>query len=260
MENCLITKLKGAIPFNNEVDYLDKLLVEATGLSKINVYLTANSPIVSAKVVSGDVQIGGSDGAYSNGISNVVVNTADNVTYSGNIFSNSKGGFFTIDFNSILTIQSDNNFKQGAAFRSKDLYRMKNLQEISALTVNGSLDDLKKLKNINLSNTSKISGDISVFENSKSLIRLYTQLIKDIYGDIGILGTCPNITNISLNYTSVGGSIEGFIANQKKINRTNATIEIVNGGNSVTYQGNIISKNVRITFDETGNESIALYN
>nr|DAV37044.1 MAG TPA: hypothetical protein [Caudoviricetes sp.] len=259
MGNCLITKLKGVIPFNKEVDYLDKVLVEATGLSKINVHLKANSPVVSAKVVSGNVQIGVSDGVYSNGIPNVVVNTADNVTYSGNIFSNSEGGFFTIDFNSILIMQNDSNLKQGAAFRSKDLCRMKNLQEISALTVNGSLDDLKKLKAIGLNNTSKISGDINVFENSKSLIRLSTPLIKDIYGDIGILGTCPNITNIFLNYTSVGGSIEGFIANQKKINRSNATIEIVNGGNSVTYQGAIISKNVRITFDGTGNESVELY-
>lgn len=259
MGNCLITKLKGAIPFNKEVDYLDKLLVEATGLSKINVYLKANSPIVSAKVVSGNVQIGRSDGAYSNGIPNVVVNTSDNVTYSGSIFSNSKGGFFTIDFNSILTMQSDGSLKQGAAFRSKDLYRMKNLQEISSLTVNGSLDDLKKLKVIELSNTSKISGDISVFENSKSLLKLNTGLIKGIYGDIGILGTCPNINNISLNYTSVGGSIEGFIANQKKINRTNATITIINGGNSVTYQGASIDRNARITFDGTGNESVELY-
>ena len=41
MENCLVTKLKGAIPFNKEVDYLDKLLVEATGLSKIKFYLKA---------------------------------------------------------------------------------------------------------------------------------------------------------------------------------------------------------------------------
>lgn len=259
MGNCLITKLKGTIPFNKEVDYLDKLLVEATGLSKINLYLKANSPIVSAKVVSGNVQIGGSDGAYSNGIPNVVVNTKDSVTYSGSIFSNSKGGFFTIDFNSILIMQSDNNFKQGAAFRSKELCRMKNLQEISSLTVNGSLDDLKKLKTINLSSTSKISGDISVFENSKSLIRFHAGLIKGISGDIGILGTCPNITNIAVNYTSVGGSIEGFIANQKKINRTNVTIEIINGGNSVTYQGAIISKNARITFDRTGNESVELY-
>jgi hypothetical protein len=259
MENCLVTKLKGTIPFNKEVDYLDKLLVEATGLSKINVHFKANSPVVSAKVVSGNVQIGGSDGAYSNVIPNVVVNTSDNVTYSGNIFSNSKGGFFTIDFNSILIMQNDSSLKQGAAFRSKDLCRMKNLQEISALTVNGSLDDLKKLKNIELSNTSKISGDISVFENSKSIIRLNTSLIKGISGDIGILGTCPNITYIALNYTSVGGSIEGFIANQKKINRTNATIKIINGGNSVTYQGAIISKNVRITFDGTGNESVELY-
>lgn len=240
MENCLITKLKGTIPFNKEVDYLDKLLVEATGLSKIEFYLVANSPIVSAKVVSGNVQIGGRDGVYSNGIPNVVVNTMDNGKYSGNIFSNSKGGFFTIDFNSILTMQSADNLKQGVVFRSKDLYRMKNLQEILALTVNGSLDDLKKLKTIQLSNTSKISGDISVFENSKSIINLNAELIKGIYGDIGILGTCPNITNIALNYTSVGGSIEGFIANQKKINRTNATIKIINGGNSVTYQGNII--------------------
>ena len=259
MENCLVTKLKGTIPFNKEVDYLDKLLIEATGLSKINVHLKANSPIVSAKVVSGNVQIGGSDGAYSNGITNVVVNTEDNVTYSGNIFSNSKDGFFTIDFNSILIIQNDRNFKQGAVFRSKDLCRMKNLYDISALTVNGSLDDLKNIKNITLNSTSKISGDISVFENSKSIIRFSAMLIKGISGDIGMLGTCPNITNIAVNYTSVGGSIEGFIANQKKINRTNATIEIINGGNSVTYQGAIISKNVRITFDGTGNESVELY-
>lgn len=259
MGNCLVTKLKGAIPFNKEVDYLDKLLVEATGLSKIKINLKANSPIVSAKVVSGNVQIGGSDGAYSNGIPNVVVNTADNVTYLGNIYSNSEGGFFTIDFNSILIIQSDNNFKQGAIFRSKDLCRMKNLQDISALTVNGSLDDLKNIKSITINSTSKISGDISVFENSKSLIRVSAGLIKGISGDIGILGTCPNITTIALNYTSVGGSIEGFIANQKRINRTNATIEIINGGNSVTYQGAIISKNVRITFNGEGNESVELY-
>lgn len=259
MGNCLITKLKGAIPFNKEVDYLDKALVEATGLSKIHVYLKANSSIVSAKVVSGNVQIGRSDGNYSNGISNVTSDTTDNVTYSGSIFSNSKGGFFTIDFNSLLTIQSDNSLKQGVVFRSKDLCRMKNLQEVSALTVNGSLDDLKKIKIIALNNTSKISGDISVFENSESLIKFSAGLIKSISGDIGILGTCPNINNIALNYTSVGGSIEGFIANQKKLQRKNATITIVNGGNSVTYQGALISKNTRITFDEAGNESVELY-
>lgn len=259
MGNCLITKLKGAIPFNKEVDYLDKALVEATGLSKIQVFFKANSPVVSAKVVSGNVQIGSSDGNYSNGISNVTTNTTDNVTYSGNIFSNSKDGFFTIDFNSILVIQSSSDSKQGAVFRSKDLCRMKNLQDISALTVNGSLDDLKKIKFITLSNTSKISGDISVFENSESLTRLSAGLIKSISGDIGILGTCPNITNIALNYTSVVGSIEGFIANQKKLQRKNATITIINGGNSVTYQGALISKNTRITFDEAGNESVELY-
>lgn len=259
MGNCLITKLKGTIPFNKEVNYLDKLLVEATGISKIDVFLTANSSIVSAKVVSGNVQIGGSDGNYSNEIPNVVMNTTDNVTYSGTIFSNAEGGFFTIDFNSILSMRSNSNLRQGAVFRSKDLCRMKNLQEIDALTVNGSLDDLKNLKNISINNTSKISGDISVFKNSESLRRLNTSLIKGISGDIGILGTCPNITYISLNYTSVGGSIEGFIANQKKINRTNATIEIINGGNSVTYQGAITNKNVRITFDGTGNESVELY-
>lgn len=259
MGNCLITKLKGAIPFNKVVDYLDKALVEATGLSKIDIHLKANSPIVSAKVVSGNVLIGSSDGNYSNGISNVTTNTEDNVTYSGTIYGNSKDGFFTIDFNSILVIQSNNDLKQGAVFRSKDLYRMKNLREISALTVNGSLDDLKKIQSILLSNTSKISGDISVFENSESLTMLKAGLIKSISGDIGILGTCPNITSISLNYTSVGGSIEGFIANQKKLQRKNATITIINGGNSVTYQGALISKNTRITFDGEGNESVELY-
>lgn len=93
----------------------------------------------------------------------------------------------------------------------------------------GLYGDISALNSINATNidiqSTGISGDIATFVNS-------------------------NINSIEARYSKVYGTVEGFAAAMKAVKSTGDVITCMFVGTGVTYQGNPVSSELRITFTD----------
>lgn len=266
MENCLVTKLKNSV--NNEslqyFSYIRVKIYKSDLVNAFNMSCESNGASLNpiTKVVSGDVKLVRNGVEYSE---MPLYTTTDAYGHAlGTINVSNAEGVIIVDKYTLSRMQCDGRKVNPYFVMAEDLVNS-NVVKLQGFSIEGTVEDLSKCKTLSIiDNTAsknslenRLTGSINAFHGHPALTSINFMLSgSNITGNIEGLGLCPNITNIVLNYTNVNGSIEGFVENQKKIGRKNATIAIIGGGNSVTYNGIITSNNITVVFDENGDATV----
>ena len=254
MGSCSVTKLKESLNFDN-LETLNTLNFTSNGnRSKgdgITVYADSNTKTCSFKVRSGNgsfndqtvittttVSIGTQDSTYTyrsgTGIrsldGNPVTCSIENMAgLSGNITG--IAGAISINLSRLFIYLPNAKYIRNIGSRPS-----------GNITLLKSLDDIPtSIIQLALSNTC----DIAVEEDISKLARLVNATIIEISnsdkitGNISSLGGLTNLSNLTLAYQRIGGTLEEFAAAQIAAGRPNGnlTFRVYGGNNNVTYKG-----------------------
>lgn len=110
-----------------------------------------------------------------------------------------------------------------------------------------SIAGLTNLTSISLRNNDNITGLIDSLAGLASLATLDLQATS-VRGNIASLGACTSLTTLTLSSTSVTGAVEDLVAGFRAAGRTSGTLTATLTRTAVTYDGNVLTKTVTITW------------
>lgn len=233
---CLVTKLNGMVN-NDNLPILGALTVKVKSVTsptdnqrKLTITV-AETETVKVKAVGGSFT--------KNGVSmtELTLNNSDGVVVL--YFSN---GDYKVNIENkygILTLQTAEN--SIISFNLDEFVLPKTLSIVAMSSGNtGSIDNIKledSANVISLKDNTNISGNISSLSGYTSLIYLNLRNCAGISGDIESLGGMPSLTTIDIYGTSIGGTIEGFVAAQVAAGRTSVAPFSANGISRCSFGG-----------------------
>lgn len=281
MENCLVTKLKGNVSNDNLVKIGNfRIKVNATtipagqelDMQTLTLSFKNGGGTTKMTVAKGNGHIGFAQNDITH--TELIINSTErklvwfeNVNMEVEVENKYKilwiSGYRLFSSNPIASVNVDDFKFVNAQMERVSLRGVNNIGNIESInaqsislqntSIRGDIECLrgKALGEIDgyflLSNNKGLYGNISAL-NSINATNIDIQST-DISGDIATFVN-SNINRIEARYSKVYGTVEGFAAAMKAVKSTGDVITCMFVGTGVTYQGNPVSSELRITFTD----------